>query len=176
MLYKPKYCSNCGEMIERTDWHFWTSRRFCQTCEIELKFYEWIPQISLFAGVLLAMFGVGGYLNSGARQSAVSSNINSTKPIQIVSNQTQAANSANVQTLSALPKQTTQAAPVQKTEVVKNAPKASTEDAAEEAVYFCGAETKKGTPCSRRVKGGGRCWQHEGREAMLPPDKLLAAQ
>ncbi|WP_208810027.1 DUF3157 family protein [Riemerella anatipestifer] len=25
---------------------------------------------------------------------------------------------------------------------------------------YCGAPTKKGGPCSRRVSGGGRCWQH----------------
>jgi len=45
-----------------------------------------------------------------------------------------------------------------------------------EAVYYCGAQTKKGTPCSRRVKGGGRCWQHAGQPAMLPPEKLLISQ
>jgi hypothetical protein len=45
-----------------------------------------------------------------------------------------------------------------------------------EPVYFCGAETKKGTPCSRRVKGGGRCWQHEGKVAMLPDKQLSISQ
>ncbi|MEQ1764043.1 MAG: hypothetical protein ABL984_12975 [Pyrinomonadaceae bacterium] len=30
--------------------------------------------------------------------------------------------------------------------------------------YFCGALTKRGTPCSRKVKAKGlRCFQHEGR-------------
>jgi micrococcal nuclease len=27
---------------------------------------------------------------------------------------------------------------------------------------LCGAMTKKGTPCKRRVKGGGHCYQHGG--------------
>jgi hypothetical protein len=31
-----------------------------------------------------------------------------------------------------------------------------------EDVYICGRETKKGTPCSRRVHGPVRCWQHKG--------------
>ncbi|HSK62741.1 MAG TPA: hypothetical protein VK893_02835 [Pyrinomonadaceae bacterium] len=31
-----------------------------------------------------------------------------------------------------------------------------------EKVYTCGARTKKGTPCSRRVSGPVRCWQHKG--------------
>ncbi len=36
-----------------------------------------------------------------------------------------------------------------------------------ERVYICGARTKKGTACSRRVKKSGiRCWQHQGMQAM----------
>ena len=46
-------------------------------------------------------------------------------------------------------------------------------DAAVEDVYICGARTKKGTPCSRRVHGPVRCWQHKGMPAMLPKEKLM---
>lgn len=42
-----------------------------------------------------------------------------------------------------------------------------------EQMYLCGARTKKGTPCSRRVHGPVRCWQHKGAKAMLPVEKLL---
>jgi len=42
-----------------------------------------------------------------------------------------------------------------------------------EQLYTCGARTKKGTPCSRRVHGPVRCWQHKGAAAMLPQEKLL---
>lgn len=41
-----------------------------------------------------------------------------------------------------------------------------------EDTYLCGARTKKGTPCSRRVHGPVRCWQHKGLPAMLPLEKL----
>jgi len=41
-----------------------------------------------------------------------------------------------------------------------------------EEVYICGARTKKGKPCSRRVHGPVRCWQHKGEKAMLPQEKL----
>jgi hypothetical protein len=34
-----------------------------------------------------------------------------------------------------------------------------------EPVYYCGAMTKKGTACTRRVKSPGRCWQHLGQPA-----------
>jgi hypothetical protein len=43
----------------------------------------------------------------------------------------------------------------------------------EETVYVCGARTKKGTPCSRRVHHPGRCWQHKGMPAMLSAEKLV---
>ena len=42
-----------------------------------------------------------------------------------------------------------------------------------EQLYTCGARTKKGTPCSRRVHGPVRCWQHKGAKAMLPDEKLV---
>jgi hypothetical protein len=43
----------------------------------------------------------------------------------------------------------------------------------EEVIYTCGARTKKGTPCLRRVHAPERCWQHKGMPAMLPQEKLL---
>ena len=43
-------------------------------------------------------------------------------------------------------------------------------------VYLCGARTKKGTPCSRRVHGPVRCWQHKGAKAMLPDEKLIVKE
>jgi hypothetical protein len=45
-----------------------------------------------------------------------------------------------------------------------------------EQLYTCGARTKKGTPCSRRVHGPVRCWQHKGAKAMLPQEKLLVKE
>jgi len=50
---------------------------------------------------------------------------------------------------------------------------AQTATTIEEKTYICGARTKKGTPCSRRVRGPVRCWQHKGAKAMLPLEKLL---
>ena len=42
--------------------------------------------------------------------------------------------------------------------------------------YTCGARTKKGTPCSRRVHGPVRCWQHKGMQPMLPQEKLAVKE
>lgn len=48
----------------------------------------------------------------------------------------------------------------------------STPPPVKEQVYICGARTKKGKPCSRRVHGPVRCWQHKGAPVMLPMEKL----
>ncbi|HSL55554.1 MAG TPA: hypothetical protein VK868_14220 [Pyrinomonadaceae bacterium] len=45
-----------------------------------------------------------------------------------------------------------------------------------EETYICGARTRKGTPCSRRVRGPVRCWQHKGAKAMLPLEKLVVKE
>jgi len=37
-----------------------------------------------------------------------------------------------------------------------------------EKVTLCGAPTKSGKPCRRRVKGGGRCWQHRQTASTAP--------
>jgi len=52
----------------------------------------------------------------------------------------------------------------------------STQVVVTEETYICGARTKKGTPCSRRVRGPVRCWQHKGAKAMLPLEKLVVKE
>lgn len=43
----------------------------------------------------------------------------------------------------------------------------------DDVVYLCGARTKKGTPCRRRVHfAGERCYQHKGMPAIVPLEKL----
>src|SRR6185503_13444814 len=56
--------------------------------------------------------------------------------------------------------------PVQSTSSANPSPQPSP---AAEQVFICGARTKKGKPCSRRVHGPVRCWQHKGLPAMFPP-------
>ena len=41
-----------------------------------------------------------------------------------------------------------------------------------EEIYTCGARTKKGKPCSRRVHGPVRCWQHKGMKPMVAQERL----
>ena len=35
-MYRPNFCADCGERVERRRWRVWTSRRFCVKCERRL--------------------------------------------------------------------------------------------------------------------------------------------
>jgi len=174
LLYKPKFCANCGEKIERAEWRIWTSRRFCQVCEIENKGTELLPRVFIGITSLICAASIFTLL-SGATRPPVkiaglrTNAVNSAQPSQAIVeklNQGQAAvQNSQVQTPSNANAQAANVVPrppeiVQKPEIVVD------------DVYICGAETKKGSPCSRKVHGNVRCWQHRGMPAMLTPEKL----
>lgn len=184
MPYKPKFCCQCGEKIERIDWNLNSSRRFCELCETEFKIHELLPRIAVVFGILFGIFGLGTYWrNSGdavkkvPKQSSVSSlNINKTSVNNSAAPQISA--NQNVQSLAQTPPEISTAEPksptassVGRTKQSEAAPNISAVK-----IYYCGAQTKKGTPCSHKVKHPGRCWQHQGQPAMLPQEKLLVSQ
>lgn len=165
MFFRPKFCANCGEKIERVEWGPLTSRRFCPVCESEFKGQDLIPRAIVGIGILTGVFGVGSYLKSGAaaenRLAKLQQPVAAAPGVAAsnVSSDTAKATNSGPQpkTVAALPT----AAQASKTKPEMREPQ-----------YFCGAETKKGTPCSRRVKGNVRCYQHLGMAAMLPAEKL----
>lgn len=178
MPYKPKFCCECGEPIERVGWALLTSRRFCELCETEYKLDDWIPRATVAAGILFGIFGLGTFLQKAEKPlslaSGNSTNINKSAvntQISVEANvqsfaKTQEANLVVAQSSAKPP--IAQPKPASKVQKVENQ-----QSAAQETMYFCGAETKKGTLCRHLVKGG-RCWQHAGKPAMLPPEKLVA--
>lgn len=179
MHYKPNFCGNCGESIERFSWKPWTSTRFCEICESDHRFIDWFPSAGILLSVLFGLFGFGSYLKSpekpliiaknqlvavSSNKSNIEQNSNSTKSENkaVVSNSTPTNNLANrsqIKESQNLPNG------INSSEVKQNE--------AEQTVYFCGAQTKKGNPCTRKVKIAGRCWQHAGQSAMLPKEKLV---
>ncbi len=177
MLYQPKFCCQCGEKIDGTDRKFWTSRRFCKLCATEVGLYERVPQI--FGAIILAvgLLGIGINLQKPSKQ------------LQIVPNQTASANVksdvvpprtvAQVSAASRVQNAVPVINPASPTSALPKSDLKTEPTAASEPppkVYFCGAPTKKGTMCSRRIKNGGRCWQHEGQAAMMAQEKLLAVR
>ncbi len=184
MSYEPKYCCQCGDKIERADRGFLTSRRFCELCETDFRHLDWMPKVMLAAAGFLTLVSLGLFFIKPEKSLIVSSNQpqnfsssvsqNTAPPAQVpkqISGSTISQRANDNLTLT--PKSANEIASVRtsNTTLPQNQPSAVT---ASETIYFCGAQTKKGTPCTRRVKGGGRCWQHTGQPAMLPQEKLIA--
>ena len=185
MSYKPKFCCQCGEKIERIDWKPWNSRRFCELCETEFGIHDWAVRLIVLGGLLFGIIGFGSYWQKSDKPLTVARNHintasanlnNSTVKQNAVTDANSNRSERNSQNFQAVNS-------TQQTKQINVSPqnlitKKNTEVLVEtsEAVYYCGAQTKKGTPCSRRVKGGGRCWQHVGQAAMLPQQKLIVSQ
>jgi hypothetical protein len=167
-MYKPNFCAECGERISRQRWRFWHSRRFCPACA--RRFRRGQILWPLIAGATLFCLG----LLAGRTGRSLP------PPPLIVERGGK---------LSALPAASTNAATPPAGDVETGADQQATPKpepgygpdgtATErptdpnEVVSICGARTQKGTPCKRRVRGSGRCWQHKGMPAMLPPSKLI---
>jgi hypothetical protein len=154
-MYKPNFCAECGTKLLRLRWHLWTSRRFCNDCARRLR-------KARLTQVFLASLGLvsAGYVAGRARRPA--------PPPLIIERRSDSPLNDKAEPGKA----TLSPAPIQSglkpTEAQNSSPASPEED-----VYLCGARTKKGTPCSRRVHGPVRCWQHKGMPAMLPQEKLL---
>jgi len=180
MPYKPKHCCQCGDKIDRIDWKPWTSRRFCELCETEFGIYEWLSRGLFGVGLLLGLFGIGSYLQKDDKPLNVASKQiaggvpNSKSAVVEQATASKVSTNNVVQTLAQSSNSDAQMKSQVGTKVADPKTKRieSSSNEPSEEIYFCGAATKKGTICSHRVKGGGRCWQHVGQAAKLPPHKL----
>ena len=155
-MYKPNFCAECGTKLLRLRWHLWTSRRFCNDCARRLRKARFISTLL----ATLALVGAG-YVGGRARRPA---------PPPLIVERRFDSPLSDKEPGSTLTAQSRSESGRSQTKATAASP------AAEELVYLCGARTKKGTPCSRRVHGPVRCWQHKGMPAMLPQEKLLVKE
>jgi hypothetical protein len=170
MLYRPKYCCNCSEKIERVDWNLLTSRRFCDVCAIENKRYDHLPRIAVGVGVLSLMFGLGTLFGGSANSGQPVESLNAS-PVHLKTER-----SAERQAGQARAENPPVAAPATNSGSRSPDPSQAVHSnrSPQETVNYCGALTKKGTPCSRKVKAAGlRCFQHEGKPSAPHPDEGL---
>jgi hypothetical protein len=160
MLFRPAFCCNCGEKIVRDEWRIWTSRRFCALCETEFKGIDLIPKVIVGLGLLLAISGMVGYVGGPSppvtsetafKSQKLSAGV---KPAPLSSNSAVSPTANSAQTATVKPEINEQPQREKRT--------------SDETVYFCGAITKKGTPCTRRVKTKGFCWQHAKSGQLAP--------
>jgi hypothetical protein len=176
MPYKPNFCCQCGEKIERVDWKISTSRKFCELCATDFGASEKVSKIVFLLSIIVGLAGFATFwrtpekaLNFTPNQFVGSSpNVNKAETNR--TNSPQTSSNTLVEPPANQSKQT-------KNEVIPaNLKTKQLEAPIQESAYYCGAATKKGTPCSRRVKGGGRCWQHTGQAAILPQEKLIVSR
>ncbi len=153
-MYKPNFCAECGAKLLRLRWHFWTSRRFCNGCARRLRTARFIPALLATLALITA-----GYLAGRARRPV--------SPPLVINRRADSPLDDGETGRSTFRAATTESGPN------PNEAQTLSPAIAEEVVYLCGARTKKGTPCSRRVHAPVRCWQHKGMPAMLPQEKLL---
>ena len=148
-----KFCIECGERIPPKGWRARFARTLCTNCAQRLGPLNSFRSLVAVALVGAIAFAIGKYTRP------------SPPPLIIQ----RAANSP----LSDLPVNVSDSAPVAPHD--KSLPaKTNTNVAADDVVYICGARTKKGTPCRRRVHAEGeRCFQHKGMAAMVAAEKLV---
>lgn len=174
-MYKPNFCVECGERIARVRWHLWTSRRFCFACAP--RFRRRRLAISVLASALII-----AAITAGVRVALRASPppLVLFRPADAPAASDAAARAGGSSSAPSVPPSSREPNSADTIIAPASAPVAgpdgtSTERPTDpgEIVSMCGARTKKGTPCTRRVRGTGRCWQHRGMPAMLPPEKLI---
>lgn len=166
-MYKPNFCSACGSRIERSRWHLWTSRRFCSGCARRFRKAQFL--LPVIAGS--AIFVVGILAGRSTRPTP--------PPLIVERGDLPAVNAPAMKekgkAVVAETESSTATTPAPKPEPSYGPDGTATERPTDagEVVTICGARTQKGTPCQRRVRGTGRCWQHRGMPAMIPLEKRI---
>ena len=149
-MLRPNFCSDCGTKIIRLHWHPWTSRRFCASCSQRLKKER--LTLPLVAGI--ALFGIGLAAGRAARSPTPPMIIERSAALPPANG----GNEAKVEPATENPGMNVSASPATESQQLRSS----------ETVYICGARTKKGRPCSRRLPEAVRCWQHKGMPSMIP--------
>jgi hypothetical protein len=168
-MYKPNFCAECGGRVARVRWRVWTSRRFCDGCDKRFRRGRIIRPLVACAALAGAGF-VGGRAIRPAPPPLVIER-SALNPPPLASQLSTAGKEMNAATAA---KTTTTEA--RATAYGADGTETERPTDPDEIVSICGARTQRGTPCSRRVRGTGRCWQHRGRGAMLPAAKLIVRE
>ncbi|MGZ8843827.1 MAG: hypothetical protein ACXW18_09195 [Pyrinomonadaceae bacterium] len=153
-MHRANFCVECGDRLARSGWRARIGTRFCPDCARRLGTFTVFRFLILTGLIALAAFALGRYLRPAA-------------PPLIIQ---RAANSP----LSDAPFDVSQAARHSNQNAAYAGTTNPSPSVANDEGYICGARTKKGTPCKRRVHAvGERCFQHKGLAAMVPPEKLI---
>jgi hypothetical protein len=164
-MYKPNFCSECGLRIERPRWHLWTSRRFCSDCAPRFRKAQFL--LPFIVGATLFIIGLlaGRTTRPAPPPLVVERGELPSVTTPLMKEKGKAISAETETTVPTAPKPEPSYGP-------DGTPTERPTDASE-TITICGARTQKGTPCQRRVRGTGRCWQHRGMPAMIPLEKRI---
>jgi len=164
----PNFCVECGEQLTRKGWRARLRGHFCVQCAQRLGTFASARPIITMVLVAVIGFAIGKCMRPSPPpliiQRAANSPLSDT-PVGARDN------SRPAQPSGKSPAQPSGESPEPSGE---SKPNANLTAAADDAVYICGARTKKGTPCHRRVHVlGERCFQHKGMASLVPLSKLV---
>jgi len=148
LLMQPaKFCSECGETLKAARSRFAPGRVACERCAPRYRGRRFLQIASLLLLISIA-FAIGRYGTPPRTVYLIGT------PIEpIATAEPGAASAANASSAAHETRAT---------------------DAADAVVTICGAPTKSGRPCQRKVKGGGYCYQH--RDKYAPKNANRAAR
>jgi hypothetical protein len=161
-MHLANYCAECGAQMKRRGWRAWLKSHLCEGCARRLG-RGFARPLAVIAILAISAFGLGRYLRPASPPLIIQRAANSPLsdlPISLNDSAKAGRNSSPAEI-----KQTSDDPSVRRT---------ANAASADDVVYLCGARTQKGTPCHRRVHSAGeRCYQHKGKPAILPPEKLI---
>ena len=152
-MHVANYCTECGAHLKRKRWRAWLNRNLCEDCA-RRRGRTFVHPLAGIAVIAIAAFALGRYLRPAPPPLVIERAANSPlSDLPVNLNKTARTDREQADGLDQNSKVITQTA--------------------DEKLFICGARTKKGTPCKRRVHvAGERCYQHKGRPAILPLEKL----
>jgi hypothetical protein len=163
-MHVANYCAECGARMKRKGWRAWLNGNLCEDCARRFGKTSFGRPLVVIAIIVIAAFALGRSLRPGASPLVIERAANS--PLSdLPVNLNDTAKSASL---------TSSQNGTQQTSDDRSARQTANAGSADDVIYLCGARTQKGTPCHRRVHfAGERCYQHKGKPAILPPEKLI---
>ena len=139
-MQTAKFCSNCGEQLKAERASALSSRSYCGRCAPRFRKTR-LMVVAAFALCLTIGYGIGHY--NAPRQ-----------PFYLIGTPVGPVKNGNEQR-EAIAQANSSESHAQGNEQAADSP--------DRAAQMCGARTKSGKPCRRKVAGGGYCWQHRDK-------------
>ncbi len=139
-MFPTKFCSLCGEKIKPNRLGAFSFTAFCRSCKKQAR-YTRFALAAIFISLLVGGFFVGRATTPRQPFTFIGEPLD----LQMAPN-SQASEPTD--------------APAKNHEASTVKPTPSSED---EALAMCGAPTKAGRPCRRKVRDSGYCYQHKDK-------------